>query len=121
MRRLAVIVAVVGLAGCVTPSIPIPPPDPSAMTVQLSAVDGTAVMQYPPTNAYEGGTAYVFNRAKGVGVIQQCAPDGSIGPTLAFPAAAGDNVILSVEVGSETVSTCVVLREGTQDPTSYCQ
>ena len=124
MRRLvAIVLAALGLVGCVTPSIPIPPPDPAKMTFHLSVVDtnSLAVFSYPPTTAYVGGIAYVLDRNKGAGVIQTCAADGSIGPTQPFPADANDNVVVTVQLGDQTVSTCIVLREGTQDPTTYCQ
>lgn len=124
MRRLLAIAAIaLGLVGCVTPSIPIPPPDPAKMTFHLSVVDTNsfAAFTYPPTSAYVGGIAYVFDRNKGEGVIQTCAGDGSIGPTQPFPAEANDNVVVTVQLGDQTESTCIVLREGTQDPTTYCQ
>ena len=126
MRRLVaigVLGLVVGLAGCVTPSIPIPPPDPAKMTFHLTTgTNGAhAVFSYPPTDAYVGGVAYVYNESMGTGVIQSCGPDGSVGPTQEFAAAANNQIIVSVQVGQQTESTCIVLREGTQDPTLYCQ
>jgi hypothetical protein len=119
MRRLAVIAIVAGLAGCVTPSIPIPPPDPAKMTFHISMI-GRAVFTYPPTSAYVGGTAYIYDRTKGLGVIQDCGTDGSIGPTQEFPAALGDNVVVTVQVGEQAESQCIVLQEGLQNPTVYC-
>jgi hypothetical protein len=123
MRRLVAIMLVLGIAGCVTPSIPIPPPDPAKMTFHLTtgAAGTHAVFSYPPTNAYVGGVAYIYNESKGVGVIQSCGPDGSIGPTQEFLADAGNQIVVSVQVGQQTESQCIVLREGTQDPTQYCQ
>jgi hypothetical protein len=123
MRRLAAIAALGLFVGCVTPSIPIPPPDPARMTFHLTitGTDTTAVFSYPPTAGYVGGVAYIYDQAKGVGVIQACAPDGSIGPTQPFVAAAGNQVQVSVQIADQTQSTCIVLREGTQDPTTYCQ
>ena len=121
MRRLALI-ALLGLAGCVTPSIPIPPPDPSLMSFTVS-VDGQgaitgASFEYPPTVSYVGGVAYVYNRTIGVGAIKAVNPNGSIGPTPIVPGAENDQFVISVENDEQTVSTCVLLREGT--PSSYC-
>ena len=121
MRRLALI-AVLGLAGCVTPSIPIPPPDPSLMTFTVT-VDGSGVItgasfQYPPTVSYVGGVAYVYNRSIGIGAIQAVNGDGSIGPTPVVAASENDQMVISVENDEQTVSTCVLLRAGT--PASYC-
>lgn len=121
MRRLAVI-ALLGLVGCVTPSIPIPPPDPSAMTFVVATDDQGAItsasLTYPPTVSYDGGVVYVFNRSKGVGVIQAVNADGSIGPTPPVAAMLNDQLVISVENDDQTVSACVLLREGT--PSSYC-
>jgi len=119
---VALVVTLAGSAGCVTPSIPIPPPDPAAMEFHLTVVDtsSTAVLTYPPTESYRGGVAYVYNRDLGVGVIQDVNPDGSVGPTPPVAAMLGNNVVFSVTSGEQTVSTCIVLREGAQDPTRYC-
>jgi hypothetical protein len=118
MRPWLLIVVV--LAGCITPSIPIPPPDPSEMQFHVGS-DGGAVFSYPPTDAYKGGTCYVFDRTNGRGVFQVANADGSIGPTLPLPAQLGDQVVVSIENVDQTVSTCVLLQEGSQDPNHYCQ
>jgi hypothetical protein len=49
MRR-AIVLSV--LVGCITPSIPIPPPDPAQMTFHLTGNVGTttAVLTYPADN-----------------------------------------------------------------------
>jgi len=121
MRRLAVI-ALLGLAGCVTPSIPIPPPDPAKMDFHLTVVGttSTATFTYPPDDHFVGGVAYLYNRVTGLGVIQKVNPNGSVGPTQPIGAQLGDQIVFSVENDAQTVSTCVVLREGAQDPTTYC-
>lgn len=125
MRRLGLI-ALIGLAaalpGCVTPSIPIPPPDPSSMTFAVtldqSGLIDSASLTYPPTDNYKGGITYVYNRTLGVGIIENVKPDGSIGPTAPVAAHLGDSLVISIENDDQTVSTCVQLREGT--PSSYC-
>lgn len=123
MRRLASIVAVgaLALAGCITPSIPIPPPDPARMTFSVSIVGtaSTATFSYPPEHNYHGGVVYVYNRTQHGGVIKDVNADDSIGPTPAFAAAVGDDVVISVQTVDQTESTCVKLRDGTgQDPNS---
>jgi hypothetical protein len=120
--RLAFALALVGLVGCVTPSIPIPPPDPSKMsfTVEMDP-NGTvtgASLTYPATDSYKGGVAYVYNRTLGHGVIEQVNADGSIGPTAVVAATAGNQIVFSVENDMQTVSTCVLLQQGA--PNSYC-
>jgi len=112
-----------GLAGCVTPSIPIPPPEPSSMTFAVTLdMDGqidSASLTYPARDNYRGGVAYVYNRTLGVGVIQDVNADGSIGPTPPVAAQLNNSLVISIENDDQTVSTCVALREGT--PSSFCQ
>lgn len=112
MRRLALI-ALFGLAGCVTPSIPIPPPDPTAMEFTVTRDDTGAItsasLYYPPTENYCGGVAYVFNRTLGVGIIETVKTTCAIGPTPAVAARADDELVISIENDEQTVSTCVVL------------
>jgi len=121
MRRLAVAAAVC-LAGCVVPSIPIPPPDPSAMTFHISGDPGrtSAVFSYPPDANYIGSIVYVYNRNLGVGIIEDAHDDGSVGPTAPVAAAIGDQIIVSFQREDQTVSTCIRLREGAQSATDYC-
>lgn len=111
------------LTGCITPSIPIPPPEPSSMVFSVtsdpSGVITSASLEYPATDNYRGGIAYVYNRTLGVGIIQNVNVDGSIGPTTPVSATAGSSLVISVENNDQTVSTCVLLREGT--PSSVCQ
>jgi len=120
--RLAAALALVGLVGCVTPSIPIPPPDPSKMTFTVETdPNGTvtgASLAYPATDSYKGGVAYVYNRTLGHGVIEQVNADGSVGPTAIVAASAGNQIVFSVENDMQTVSTCVLLQQGA--PSSYC-
>ena len=120
MRRLIFLIV---LGGCVTPTIPIPPPDPAKMDFQVTVTgtESTAVFQYPPTTSYKGGISYLYNRALGQGLIWACNPDGSIGPTGPLTAHVGDEIVVSVQVNDQTDSSCIVLRNGAQDPTQYCQ
>lgn len=120
--RLRLLLLIV-FAGCITPSIPIPPPDPSEMQFDITTTGSasSAVFTYPATDAYKGGTVYIFDRANGQGVFQVSHADGSFGPTLALPATAGDQVVVSIENVEQTVSTCVVLQQGAQSSAHVCQ
>jgi hypothetical protein len=122
MRRLVVLSVLFGFTGCVTPSIPIPPPDPAKMVFTVGTDPGgvivSASLTYPSTESYHGGVVYVFNRDKGRGIIELVNADNTIGPTMPVPASANDPLVISVEASEQTVSTCVLLREGT--PASYC-
>lgn len=121
MSRLGLLVALV-IAGCVTPSIPIPPPDPGRMTFTLTVQDAisTAVLTYPADPNYEGGIVYVFNHDTGRGVFQNVNADNSIGPTQPLQATVGNQLVISIEHIDQTASRCIVLREGAQDPNTYC-
>lgn len=123
MRLLISILALAALGGCITPSIPIPPPDPAKMTFEVT-VQGplsTATFAYPPDVNYVDAVAFIFNRDRGVGVIEAARPDGSVGPTVPLAAAVGEQIIVSFQRDDQTVSTCIRLREGAQDPNDYCQ
>jgi hypothetical protein len=112
-----------GLAACVTPSIPIPPPEPGQMTfgvtVDMNGEINSASLSYPAKDAYRGGITYVYNRTLGTGIIEDVKADGSIGPTTPVAAQLGNSLVISIENDDQTVSTCVLLREGT--PSSVCQ
>ena len=122
MRRLCSLVVLAVLGGCITPSIPIPPPDPGRMTFALtvSGQDSTATFAYPPNVNYVDSIVFVFNRDRGVGVIETARSDGSVGPTAPLPAALGEQIVVSFQREDQTVSTCIRLREGTQSATDYC-
>ena len=90
-----------------------------AVTSDPNGTITSASLTYPATNSYKGGVVYVFNRSAGVGVIQTVNPDGSVGPTPPVSATAGNSLVITIENDEQTVSTCVLLREGT--PTSVCQ
>jgi hypothetical protein len=112
----------IGLSGCITPSIPIPPPDPSAMTFQLAGEVGnmTTTFEYPANVNYVDTVVFIYNRDKGVGIIEAARPDGSVGPTAPVRADLGDQMVVSFRRDDQTVSTCVRLREGAQSAIDYC-
>ena len=115
---LPTIVLAAALAGCVTPSIPVPPPDPQAMTFEVDATSGTATFSYRGDVSLAGATVYVFDRRLGQGVIDTAHADGSVGPTPPFAAAPGDDVDVTFQLGEQSEGTCVVLAAGT--PSSVC-
>jgi hypothetical protein len=123
MRRLLLIVGlVVALQSCITPSIPIPPPDPSQMTFQLQGDVGntSASFAYPANVNYEESVVFVYNRTKKVGIIEAAHPDGSVGPTAAVRADLADEMVISFQRDDQTVSTCIKLREGSQSGNPPC-
>jgi hypothetical protein len=123
MRLLAAIGLVVGLTGCVTPSIPIPPPDPSSMTFRVSGAgtpDAKASFSYLPDANYSEATVFVFNRDRGEGIITTATIDGSVDETPPVRADLGEQIVVTFERDDQTVSTCIRLRDGAQSATDYC-
>jgi hypothetical protein len=122
MRPLLSILVLAVLGGCITPSIPIPPPDPGRMTfaVTVSGTSSTATFSYPPDVNYVDTVVFVFNRNRGVGVIEAARPDGSVGPTAPLSAALGEQIVVSFQREDQTVSTCIRLREGAQSSNDFC-
>ena len=123
MRRLLLILGLaLAVQSCITPSIPIPPPDPSQMTFQLQGDIGntSASFTYPSNINYEDSVVFVFNRTKGVGIIETAHPDGSVGPTAAVRADLADEMVISFQREDQTVSTCIKLREGSQSGNPPC-
>jgi hypothetical protein len=119
MRRLLVIAIALLAVGCITPSIPIPPPDPTLIDATLTD-SGTASFTYPATAAYIGGVAEAYDRSIGHGSIDAVNANGSVGPTTPIAASAGDNIVFTIVNGDQTASTCVILRAGAQDPNALC-
>jgi hypothetical protein len=122
MRLLFSILMLAALGGCITPSIPIPPPDPGRMTfaVTVEGPNSTATFAYPPDVNYVDTIVFVFNRDRGVGVIESAKADGSVGPTAPLSAAVGEQIVISFQREDQTVSTCIRLRDGAQNANDYC-
>jgi len=110
MRRLVPWLLVLAIGGCVTPSIPIPPPTPEAMTFDVDLTAGTTTFSYRADANYADAIVYVFNRTIGQGVITTARSDGSVAQTPAFPAQYGDEIAVTIEAAAQAVSTCVVLH-----------
>lgn len=108
------------IAGCVTPSIPIPPPEPANMAFTVDVSSGAATFSYGTEPHYAFAVVYVFNKDKGTGIITTARADGSVGPTQTFPASLGDNVSITFETDEVKTSRCVVVRDGTPSAVEYC-
>jgi hypothetical protein len=109
-------------AGCITPSIPIPPPDPELMTFMVTgdAAASSATFSYPANVNYERSIVFVYNRDRGLGIIEASRPDGSVGPTRPVSAALGEQIVVTFQREDQTISTCIRLRNGQQSSTDYC-
>lgn len=113
-------VGAIRAAGCITPSIPIPPPDADRMVFEVDVDLGSATFVYEGDELFADAIVHVFNRDAGVGVIATADGNGAVGPTAPFPAALGDQIAVTFETEEYVVSTCVILREGTPDGTQVC-
>lgn len=124
LRRALIALALVtawGLAaGCITPSVPIPPPEPEKMTFEHDPVSGTASFTFDPDGSYAFATVYVFNRDQGLGIIETARADGSVGPTRPFAAELGDHILVSFETEIQLSTTCVELRDGRSSSAFEC-
>jgi len=124
MRCSGLAIAVAGLiaGGCITPSIPIPPPDPERMTFVVTGDAGntSATFSYPADTNFRDSIVFVYNRDRGLGVIEASRADGSVGPTRPVSAAIGDQIAVTFQREDQTISTCIRLREGQQSATPYC-
>jgi hypothetical protein len=118
-RCLLLALVLTGLAGCITPSIPIPPPSPERMVFEVDAVGGVATFTYPANDNYADAIVYVYNRTIGEGIITHAAANGSI-QTGPFPADFENEVAVTIEADEQIVSTCVVIHE-TAGPTPTCE
>ncbi len=110
----------VAASGCITPSIPIPPPEPSEMRFPIDVQNGTATFSYGPEINFAGALVYVYNRSRMVGVIAQARADGSVGPTEPFPAGDGDNVTVTFQTSDDASASCVVIRVDSPIPSNFC-
>jgi hypothetical protein len=124
VRRLLVALSLAAtlLVGpaCVTPTIPIPPPEPERMTFEVTPDDGTATFRYDPTPSYADAVVYVFNRDTGSGVITTAEPDGSVAPTEPFAGVAGDDIVVSFELEGQLGTICVELADGRSSSANEC-
>lgn len=119
LLALLAVVATWG-AGCITPSIPIPPPDADRMDFAPGPEPGTATFSYEADPLFANAVVYVYNRDTGRGVIDTADGSGAVGPTEPFAAMLGDEIAVTFESEDEVVSTCVIFREGTPDGTQVC-
>jgi hypothetical protein len=108
MRR-SLIAALLLLGGCVTPSIPLPPPDLQALSFSAGPTLGTLELTGKPTSVHVGATFTAFDEQHRAGVLIGTNPDGSF-VTEPFAGAVGDQVELWFESNGQRsqLSTCTV-------------
>ncbi len=90
------------------------------MEFALDAAAGQVTFSYAPMVEYGGAVVYVFNRDRGEGVIATARDDGSVGPTAPFPAAVGEDIVVSFEIEDEVQSLCVRMQDGPSSDDQRC-
>ncbi len=119
--RLASLVALaLALAGCVVPSVPVPPPEPSAISFDLRD-DGTATMSADPDSRWANALVYVLNADVGEGIIVTSEPDGSVPETPPFPGVDGDTIRIRYETDENVGSVCLFLHQGRSSDAAECK
>lgn len=108
------------VSSCMTPTIPIPPPEPEKIAFEVDIDAGVARFTYDPFPSYANAIVYVFNRDQGQGVITTAESNGSVAPTAPFPGAAGDHVVVTFELDGDLGSTCVELQQGQSSSANEC-
>ncbi len=134
-RNLA-LAALLALVGCISPTVPVPPPDPENMVFEVDELPsggdfGVARFSYDGDASLGGAVVYVFNQTLGEGVITTAEADGSVPLTAPFPvsavgepgdvgAAIGDEITISFELEEQVSSTCVRIAAGRSSFAARC-
>jgi hypothetical protein len=124
--RAARIIAFIGIvlalvaSGCVTPSVPIPPPAPEDMSFGVDDAAGVATFEFDPNPSYAFAVVYIFNRSQGAGIITTAESNGRVAMTEPFPATTGNEIVVTFEVDTQLASTCVVLADGQGSSAREC-
>lgn len=82
--------------------------------------NSSATFTYPADVNYQDSILFLYNRDRGLGIIEATRPDGSVGPTPPLSAAIGEQIIVTFQREDQTISTCIRLRNGQQSATDYC-
>ena len=98
---VAVVALGIGVAGCQSPTLPLPPPgQPEVGQVQS---DGTVTIH---GDAMRDAMVFGYNDRTGQGVIDTATPSGDY--TLVMKAQIGDDIEIWQQVGSEISSPIIV-------------
>jgi hypothetical protein len=114
------LLALVLVAACTVPSVPVPPPEVGAMSFDLDTEARTAT--YSASLGPNWGDAWVIvqNERSGEGAALRADADGRVGPTQPFAAVAGDQVFVRFELPEQSTGFCLVLRDGQLTRNDIC-
>jgi hypothetical protein len=77
MNKVLHLLFVVVVGGCVTPVIPLPPPNPSLMSLTADTNKGEIVISGKASDPHSDALYYFYNLRTGYGTIALAQPDGS--------------------------------------------
>jgi hypothetical protein len=119
LRLAATFAVALGVAGCTTPSFPVPPPEPDAIVFTVG--DGSATFSADPIMVWANATVTVFDETSGYGVIVPALDDGSVPETDPFIGQDGDRVVVTYELPEQVASMCLILHDGRSSPAFRCE
>ncbi len=107
--------------GCFVPSVPVPPPEPGAMSFELNTEQGTATYQANLGNNWPNTKVIIFVEETGEGVVATSDATGRVGPTQPFRASDNDTVQIEFrrEDGEES-GVCLKLHDGPSSSNFEC-
>jgi hypothetical protein len=109
------------LAGCVAPSVPVPPPEPANMSFALDTSSGTATYTGGLGADWSNSWVSVFDDTTGKGVLDRSDATGHVGPTEPWRANDGDHVRIVFERDDgEQAGLCLILRGGPSSSGNRC-
>jgi hypothetical protein len=108
-------------SACVTPSLPVPPPEPGLLAFHLDTSSGQATYHAAADPDWANAKVSVYDEHSGRGVITTANPDGSVSETPPFPAGDGDRVLVLYELPDQSAGHCLILHDGPSRPDFLCQ
>ncbi len=82
------------------------------MVFETEVDDGFATFSYDAQSRFSGAIVYVFNRDLGEGIITTADGNGGVPATMPFPAAVGDDLIITFETEDQLTGRCITMTQG---------
>jgi hypothetical protein len=99
------------VGGCVTPSVPLPPPDLQALTFTAAAAPGLVQVIGKPSERHSDARFYIYDYGTGDGVITRAAHDGTF---TSMPFAGNDldtvQIYFDTPSGERSQEACTTLQ-----------
>jgi hypothetical protein len=122
MRRAPIVLLLlVALGGCVTPSFPVPPPEPEAIVFSLDPVAGMATFRADPEPEWAFARVTITDTTSGYGVIVPAEANGEVLETPPFRAEDGDLILIEYELDDQAGGLCLILHDGRSSSEFRCR